>query len=481
MKYIYLFTLSVVILFFSVDLFSQYDKPDGIAYSEKTNSYYVANIGPSESCNATTTQAMVLKIDTLGNTYPHSTVNGMTDLAIVGDTIYGVFMCSVIRCDLNSSQVFGTDYFFNNSDYFNLNSVCYDGGNYLYMSEGKSYKLYRYDIRTRQLEMFNTMDSIRGPSDMIFDADNNRLIILSNWKNSMRASNIVAVDIESREVTMLMETSLYKLEGITEGPDAYYIASWDNGGEFSGKIYKVNFDFSGRPEIFRPGYAQPCDILYNPADGKLAIPNQLTNTVDFIQLVDIEKIPKLLPIGKEGEPVSTTPVLNWTNTGADYYILQLAAKTNSNLLGDKDFDDPIIEKYEIHDTTYTVETELADNSDYVWRVRAVHGNDVSPWSRIMEFTTGKPNSVEFAIMSSDIQIYPNPASDYLNIKCDTDSANAVNVEILNTIGQSIRNYQKINSGVFDEKIDISDLNPGVYFVKITSAGRQMIESFVVGR
>ncbi len=70
----------------------------------------------------------------------------------------------------------------------------------------------------------------------------------------------------------------------------------------------------------------------------------------------------------------------------------------------------------------------------------------------------------------DFQIYPNPALDYLNIK--TQSTN-YNVTIYNSLGQ------KVNATLSENRIDISNLSDGIYFIKIEtetgSAARKFIK------
>ena len=53
--------------------------------------------------------------------------------------------------------------------------------------------------------------------------------------------------------------------------------------------------------------------------------------------------------------------------------------------------------------------------------------------------------------------FPNPASDILNISL----AGAINGNVYNNIGQSVMSFE----GMDKIKVDVSDLNPGIYFVK----------------
>ena len=65
---------------------------------------------------------------------------------------------------------------------------------------------------------------------------------------------------------------------------------------------------------------------------------------------------------------------------------------------------------------------------------------------------------EELIVNSEIKIYPNPTTDFINI----ENFSASQIILFNIIGEEIFN---INSNSF-EKIDVSELNAGIYLLKI---------------
>ncbi len=91
-----------------------------------------------------------------------------------------------------------------------------------------------------------------------------------------------------------------------------------------------------------------------------------------------------------------------------------------------------------------------------------------PNGTVYRFTPEPLSINDFSIV--DFQIYPNPASNYLNIK--TQSTN-YNVTIYNSLGQ------KVNATLSENRIDISNLSDGIYFIKIEtetgSAARKFIK------
>lgn len=79
------------------------------------------------------------------------------------------------------------------------------------------------------------------------------------------------------------------------------------------------------------------------------------------------------------------------------------------------------------------------------------------------------------IMASDISIYPNPADNIINIVLHENEENAI-IEIFDSLGRSI--YKSSKSVSKETSIDISGLNDGVYFIKISSGDREYMQKIV---
>jgi len=75
-----------------------------------------------------------------------------------------------------------------------------------------------------------------------------------------------------------------------------------------------------------------------------------------------------------------------------------------------------------------------------------------------------------------LNIYPNPAKDNLNII--SGKKLQVDVQMFNSLGSVVISKQKVNiSGTY--KLDISQLNPGVYFIRITGNELQQIQKVII--
>ena len=77
-------------------------------------------------------------------------------------------------------------------------------------------------------------------------------------------------------------------------------------------------------------------------------------------------------------------------------------------------------------------------------------------------------------------ISPNPANDFIEIICDLDFMGPLNGKLFNANGKQIevissKNYKSARNSI---KLDIKDLTPGIYFLKIQTNNKILSRSFV---
>ncbi len=80
--------------------------------------------------------------------------------------------------------------------------------------------------------------------------------------------------------------------------------------------------------------------------------------------------------------------------------------------------------------------------------------------------------------SSDILIYPNPASDYINLVLPGDFNNLIRLEIMDLSGKQIANQNLKKDQQINKTISVQDLPSGLYFVKIVFSDRIVLEKFI---
>lgn len=121
---------------------------------------------------------------------------------------------------------------------------------------------------------------------------------------------------------------------------------------------------------------------------------------------------------------------------------------------------------ETEETTF-VDSELADGV-YTYMVTAVYENGQSMPASV----TAEINTIGLEEMEVMFAIYPNPAKDVINI-----NTNAVKYEyqLINSLGQVVVS----GSANGAQQINVSDINKGMYFLKVIADGEARINKIVV--
>ena len=85
----------------------------------------------------------------------------------------------------------------------------------------------------------------------------------------------------------------------------------------------------------------------------------------------------------------------------------------------------------------------------------------------------KAIAVNFSKASTlNVNLFPNPAKDALNITTKNNASGEVNIQILNSMGQTVYN-QVVQAGLV-QTIDIASFIPGVYYVTVIAEGETKI-------
>jgi hypothetical protein len=153
--------------------------------------------------------------------------------------------------------------------------------------------------------------------------------------------------------------------------------------------------------------------------------------------------------------------------GAEYYQLQISKNSQ--------FTDLVYSRDSIPTTDYFV-PDLEKDILYYWRVRVWNTESIGTayWSEVWTFRTG---SSSVSDGSNAIQIIPNPAGDFITI-----TMGAINpmlkhgvdipsdIVIYNTLGEKVTTPSLLGNATPPKegniRIDISNLQKGMYFVRI---------------
>jgi len=79
-------------------------------------------------------------------------------------------------------------------------------------------------------------------------------------------------------------------------------------------------------------------------------------------------------------------------------------------------------------------------------------------------------------------LYPNPASEFVQLSFNSVAQGKSDVQIVNTVGQLVKQHPiNIANGHNQVKIPVKDIRPGMYILKINNDGLSLIKRFVIAR
>ena len=114
---------------------------------------------------------------------------------------------------------------------------------------------------------------------------------------------------------------------------------------------------------------------------------------------------------------------------------------------------------------------VSDNPTYCGTAMMAHGQGVNAQANREILYTGK---------TSQVEVYPNPVGNILNIGWQVSREMNTQLELMSITGQRLRHLQVAN-GVQFTQMDVADLEPGVYLLKIkTGDGEVSVVRVVKG-
>ena len=143
--------------------------------------------------------------------------------------------------------------------------------------------------------------------------------------------------------------------------------------------------------------------------------------------------------------------LNWeASADADKYVIKRNGETITDLT----------------ETSYI--DELPKDGEYTYAVYAAKED-----GQLSTPTTATVTAVFDGVVESnaEISIYPNPANDVVTILMDAN----FKYELINSLGQVVRNGGATNKAI----VRVSDLNKGVYFLRISNGAQVNVQKIVV--
>lgn len=121
---------------------------------------------------------------------------------------------------------------------------------------------------------------------------------------------------------------------------------------------------------------------------------------------------------------------------------------------------------------------LTNGTTYHWRVQGYLGVDSSSWSVADSFQISPTAGIVQVNNEPGVSIYPTPADEVVNVNLNALNA-STKVELIDVTGNLI---EKRTLGMISSRqiqLDVSELPPGMYFVKVTYGDEHLSKRMIV--
>lgn len=127
---------------------------------------------------------------------------------------------------------------------------------------------------------------------------------------------------------------------------------------------------------------------------------------------------------------------------------------------------------------------LDPGTSYVIRARAACDITppfvISPFYGLDTFTTPDTGALRMAAVKVDMDFFPNPVINVLNINVQADASVVSTVEIMDLAGRIVVQEQ-LAAGTTNAQLDLSALQNGNYFVRVRNGKAEAVESIQIAR
>lgn len=118
-----------------------------------------------------------------------------------------------------------------------------------------------------------------------------------------------------------------------------------------------------------------------------------------------------------------------------------------------------------------------------WTVRAINGpvNRLANIPFTITLNRGVMTSIEETDFSKAISLYPNPAAYTAKLQVNVPGEKVLSVVIVNAVGQEMKKFHVSSSVANDMELDLTNLNEGLYFVRISDGNEMAIKRLMIQR
>jgi hypothetical protein len=237
-----------------------YNGPESVVYDPAGKRYFISNNGANQ----------ILQRDSSGqlSVFTNGISSGPHGLEIANNTLFACDGGSVKGFSLST----GAQLMNISTGGTFLNGICYDGGNFLYVSDFSAKRIYKINISNQSSSLYIS-GLAKSPNGIIFDGNNQRLI----WVTWGTNAPIMQASLLDSAAAQLKATTLGNCDGIVRDNNGnYYVSAWS-----TQSAHRFDSTFTAAPTVAVSGLSNPADIYYNTENDSLVSPNAGNNTVTF--------------------------------------------------------------------------------------------------------------------------------------------------------------------------------------------------------
>ena len=176
--------------------------------------------------------------------------------------------------------------------------------------------------------------------------------------------------------------------------------------------------------------------------------------------------PQLLTPSDGDTNIPLNVKLMWTSSpGAKFYQIQIASDLVFKQIANKS------DKYSAN---IYIPDNMVSETKYYWRILGFNANNESDWSDISTFTIVKITDVNDNNTNlNDFIVFPNPASDNINIQLKKDVQ--FKVKLFSGLGEEIFSGENV------QKIDLKNFSSGLINYQLFFGDKINLGSFILAR
>ncbi|WP_370476123.1 T9SS type A sorting domain-containing protein [Tamlana flava] len=176
------------------------------------------------------------------------------------------------------------------------------------------------------------------------------------------------------------------------------------------------------------------------------------------------------------EAVQAAPVAYSYEDGAYFDTTEYIVPKNTYRIVAKLYYQTVSKEYIEFLRDYNYTNTLGEQLYNLWDS---HGKSSPELMREAEFTTSTLNMTLNKTLDNEIMVFPNPASEAINIKIIPNDVTKVSVDFYSLTGKKIRSMNTINITGQNVKIPVNNLRPGMYIIKIKLKGSYISKLLII--